>query len=69
MSDDDDRHKGSRQEAGAGSHQEEGEFIDLRDIFRRLGRGFRQSLGLALLGLVIGGIIDLAVSRFLAPSS
>jgi len=69
MSTYEERRETSRQSPGDGSPGDEPEFIDLREIFRRLGRGFRQVLGLALLGLVIGAVTDLAVSRFLAPSS
>lgn len=69
MSTDDERRETPRPRAEDGSYGEQQEFIDLRDIFRRLGRGFRQALGLALLGLVIGAAADLLVSRFLPPSS
>jgi len=41
---------------------EDDEIIDLRDIFIRLGRGLRQILGLALLGLVIAVIGYLVIT-------
>ena len=47
----------------------EDEFIDLRDIIRRLGCGLGQTLGLALLGLVIAALSDFAVTRFQAIST
>jgi len=45
------------------------ERIDLLDIFRRLGRGLPQIIGLGLLGLVVAAAADLALSRFLPIST
>lgn len=39
--------------------------VDLRDLFRRIGRGLPQILGLAVLGLVIAAVVWLAASPFL----
>jgi len=49
---------------GANVDVNEGDLIDLREAFRRLGRGLSQILGLGLLGLAIAATIYLAASRF-----
>ena len=37
--------------------------IDVRDLIARIGRGFSQVVGLALVGLVVGGTISLLLNR------
>lgn len=55
-------HNSPKRTAG-NDYAEQEEIIDLRDIFMRLGRGLRQIVGLALLGLVAAAVTDLVVSR------
>lgn len=45
--------------------QDQYESIDLREIFGRVGRGFGQTVGLALVGLVAAAVVYLAVCRAL----
>ncbi|HWZ95443.1 MAG TPA: hypothetical protein VNW30_09640 [Opitutaceae bacterium] len=61
-------HKISR-DPGDFLHGERDEFIDLRDLARRIGRGFAQSLGLAMLGLVMGAIAYFATNSGLPVST
>lgn len=56
------------QSRGTPEYVQDGE-IDLRDLFRRVGRGIPQILGLGAIGLVIAAVAWLAASPFLRETT